>query len=55
MSTQTFVIGLWFNGASRHANNGAPRDLLWVNLEELQCPMQMLWAATHWEEGVPLK
>ena len=49
------VVGLWVDGAGRRADGQTPRALLGAHLEKVQCPKQMLRAATLWEEGVLLK
>ena len=49
------AVGLRIDGAGRRADGQTPRALLGVHLEEVNCPKQMLQAATLWEEGVPLE
>ncbi len=51
------AVGFCFDGASRRTNGQIPRALLWlwVHLQKMEGPNQMLWLATLWEEGVPLK
>ncbi len=48
-------MGLWVNSAGRRANGQTPRALLGIHLHKMECPKQMLRAATLWEEGVPLE
>jgi hypothetical protein len=49
----SLALGLWIDGAGTCANDQAPRALLWVHLEEIEGPTQMLWAALLGVQVVP--
>ena len=49
------AVGLRVDGAGRRADGRTPRALLGVHLHKMKGPKQVLWAATLWEEGVPLE
>ena len=48
-------MGLRVDGAGRRTDGRTPRALLEVHLHKMNGPKQVLWAATLWEEGVPVK
>ena len=49
------AVSLRVDGAGRRADGRTPQALLGVHLHKIKGPKQMLWAATLWEEGVPLE
>ena len=50
------AVSLRVDGAGRRADGRTPRALLRVlHLHKMKGPTQVLWAATLWEERVPLE
>ncbi len=52
---EPLAVVLRVDGVGRHADGRTPRALLGVHLHKMKGPKQVLWAATLWEEGVPLE